>query len=283
MRGKSQPLPDIFFQKVINDNFTFIERQCSRAVRLRQVSFKLAHNIQLENEALELCNRVLDHLAKNNYQVLRKFQHKSRLSTYLTAIIANQAVDMIRKKRGRSREKERAEKYGRLGEQIIQKIVVEGMSAHEAYKNLKAAGILEKTEPEFESIVADIRGKRIPPGDWIDLSDNPVVKPAFQNFETGEIVLTDSANNPEKQVLGDIQRQQLEKILREILNSLSGEDKLILRMKYPFSHSQDPEKIESISRLMGISQKAVYKRINRILRKCRSELKKRGISFHDLL
>jgi DNA-directed RNA polymerase specialized sigma24 family protein len=34
---------------------------------------------------------------------------------------------------------------------------------------------------------------------------------------------------------------------------------------------------------MGISQKAVYKRINRILRKCRSELKKRGISFHDLL
>ncbi|MCK4944172.1 MAG: sigma-70 family RNA polymerase sigma factor, partial [Candidatus Aminicenantes bacterium] len=99
----------------------------------------------------------------------------------------------------------------------------------------------------------------------------------------GEMILPETRNNPEETVIKDSQQQQIDRLLREIIEGLNGEEQLIIRMRFPANPDQDSESIETIARIMDLSPKAVYKRISRVLKKCREKFEKKGISSHDLL
>ena len=281
MKGKMPP-ESTECQGLIHRHIEFIEKQCFKAVRMKRSGHSPQQEIDLENEVLELSGRVLDQLTKNNYQVLHQFKSKSKFTTYLTTIIANQSIDLIRKKKGRSREKERAREFGDIGIQIYQKIVVQGLSVEMTYRELLSLGKIATSETEFLRMVDKIKRSGRNPGSLPDPDDN-LIRVGRQDPQTGEMILPETRNNPEERVIKDSQQQQIDRLLREILEGLNGEEQLIIRMRFPANPDQDPESIEAISRIMGLSPKAVYKRISRILKKCREKFEKKGIIIHDLL
>ncbi len=283
MSGKKPgPSDNSKYNNLIHDNFAFIEKQCYYAVRLRRQAFSQKNHIDTENEALELSNRVLDQLTKNDFRVMKRFQKKSRLSTYLSTIIANQAIDLIRKKRGRNREKERAKQFGELGNQIYQKIVVQGLSAEKTYSELLSTHQLKPSRTDFDLIVEKIRGSRQNPVEINRFESNSINPDKTPKAESWEEIISKNENNPEEITIKKTQQQKVEKTLSLIIKELKGEERLILRMRYPAS-KEDPMDVEAIASKLGISKKAVYKRINRILNKCRTIMGKKGIDFHDLL
>jgi DNA-directed RNA polymerase specialized sigma subunit len=72
-------------------------------------------------------------------------------------------------------------------------------------------------------------------------------------------------------------------VLRSIITPLSGEERLLLRMRFPAREEEQPKSVEQISHALGITQKAVYKRITRLMKKCRDNLLQQGVTVHDLL
>lgn len=276
-------LPEIHkYRELIHQHIEFIEKQCFKVIRMKRAAYSPRQDIELENEALELSGRVMDQLSGNNFQVLRQFKNRSKFTTYLTTIIAHQAIDMIRRKKGRNREKERAREFGDLGFQIYQKTVAQGLSTERAYLELQNEGKISISESEFLKIAARISRSGRNPGSMPN-PDNNLIRMGNQNSETGEIVSPDNRNNPEDTAIRNNQKKQIDQLLQDILNELNGEDRLILRMRFPISLDQEPESIDSIASALGISAKAVYKRISRILKKCRRKIEERGLKTHDIL
>lgn len=276
---------DAYYQAVIRENLQFIEKQCFKAVQLQyeKTSFSKLPHLTLENESLELFNHILDKLKEKNHRILKNFKGKSKLSTYLTVIIANQIVDTIRRKRGRSREKERARQFGLLGSQIIQRILVEGCPPDHLFQELKSQNNFSYTREEFESIVEKIKGSRLKGINALPDNHNPFLQKGQQNPQSGELIVKDPKKNPEQNAIQNQTHKKINDMIELAIGKLNGEERLILRMRFPVHGEEEPKDVNTIARHLSISKKAAYKKISRILKKCRQILIQRGFDINDLL
>jgi RNA polymerase sigma factor (sigma-70 family) len=101
-------------------------------------------------------------------------------------------------------------------------------------------------------------------------------------MDTGEVIIADSRKNPEELAIEAQREEKLAEIINAVVSQLSGEERLILRMRFPVSGDEEPKDIDRISRLLGISKKAVYNRVSRVLKKCRDMMVNSGVNFDDL-
>ncbi len=273
------------YRDMIRKNLSYIESQCMRTIRLqmgKMYSFGAADfEIRIENEALELCNNVLDKLEESDFKILRQFQGKSKLTTYLTAIISRQAVDTIRKKRGRSREKERAKALGPLGEKIYKIIFQQGLSLVEVQKEFLHKRKPVPTDEAIQDAIDKIRGSVKIPADENELKTG-YLEPSDNHLEKPSVVVPDSAGNPEKVLLQKTKEQEVERILTDLAAGLSGEERLILRMRFGLGENDNPKHIPDIASALNLNPKTVYKRIGNILTKCRNTLELKGVNINDL-
>lgn len=282
------------YQEMINRHFPLIERQSYRAVRKQLRRSGAAENsVNIENEALELSNRVLDVLQEDDYKVLRSFKGEARLSTYLTAIVARKAVDMVRKKLGRNRQKERAAAFGEVGVLVLERMIMKGESAERLLPEVKTLPNAPQSPEELEDLALKIgSGSNIPKSPAPAASnENPVVKEGF-TVKTGEnadgeprreVVVPDPRQDPQALAHQQERSRDMRSAVSHVLSQLSGEERIILRMRFPTGHNQPPQKAKHIAGVLGISEKAVYKRIDRLLKKCRQILEQKGVDVHELL
>jgi len=229
-----QPGDNADYQKTVIDYLKFIEHQCFRVIRQQLKNLQdLNVRENIENEAIELSNLVIDTLQKDNYKVLRQFKGNSKLTTYITAIIARKAVDQIRKKRGRNRREE---------ENIPRSNVMPGPDT------VVKEGFLIHSE---------------------DMEEN--------------VVIPDTTNNPEKIFMDSESNEKQTAAIREVIDELDGEERLILRMRFPDNEEEKTGRIDRIAHAVGVSEKAVYKRISKIMEKCRNLLKEKGVTANDFM
>lgn len=280
------PTNEEYYQNIINEHFEFIEKQCYKAVRLKlgdHLSPVISLNI--ENEALELSNQVLDILRQDNFRVLREFKGNAQLTTYLTAIISRRAVDMIRKKLGRGREKERAKDLGNIGLLLFQRVVKDGHPLRDVYDELRADGNFPGALEELEAMLRKIKGKNPgghQPGPANGNNGNSVVKNGTSINEE-EYVIPDTKSDPQALLMEKQRQQEIHRVIREMIAPLSGEERLLLRMRFPVHEDEKPGSVEQIANALGVTPKAVYKRITRLMKKCRQQLDSRGIGINELL
>jgi RNA polymerase sigma factor (sigma-70 family) len=268
------------YQRLIGSHFSFIEKRCWQVVQSRR-NPSSGHPLKIENEVLELCNRVLDKLKQNDYQILRQFQGKAKLTTYLTAIIANQSVDLIRKYRGRDRQKERAKKLGKLGEQIYQLALVDNLSPEEIHMQVSESGPNKLTVADIDEMIALIRGKRYPGNP--EPAPGGAVKEGAAINGNGQPVVVDDKKNPEELMVEHNGHTKVKGVVEGLLHGLSGEERMILRLRFPAREGDSPCSIVEIAETLGISAKATYKKISRLLHRCKKKLEKEGVRFHDFI
>jgi len=270
---------------MIRENLGYIETQCQQAVRLQlqKTQWRSGENfdILIENESLELCNRVLDRLKANDFHILRQFQGKSKLTTYLSAIISRQAVDMVREKRGRNRQKERAAALGPLGQKVYKLVFQQGLSIVEVQKDFLHRRLPVPTDETLLSVVDKIKGAARAPADGDDIKRG-YLAPADQDGDGPEVVVPDTGSDPAKLLDDKTKRERIQLVFTDLLADLSGEERLLLRMRFGFSDGDTSGKIPDIAAALNISEKAAYKRIDKTLAKCRRKLSLQGVDIHDL-
>jgi len=276
MNGKRVSRKENPARRLLHDHLGFIEKQCRHAVRRHLGLDRPAETVEIENDSLELTNRVLDHLTADDHRVVRNFQGRAKFTTYLTAIIARQEVEQIRRRRGRDRRQERSRRYGEIGEVIFRRIFQEGCPPGELYRTLPEATRSTLSEASFMDMVQTIRGR--PPNPHDDPQASGAVMKGTRNPGDGSLVVVDPSDTPEEAAISTQQLSARNAALRRALDDLSGTERFILRMRFPPDPDCEPERVERIAEKLGLSTKAVYKRISRILTKCRERLQREGIA-----
>jgi RNA polymerase sigma factor (sigma-70 family) len=273
------------YRDLIRQNLGYIEAQCVKAVRIQLGKHHTLAGpdmeLQIENEALELSSLVLDKLEADDFKILRQFQGKSKLTTYLTAIISRSAVDMLRQKYGRSRQKERARTLGPLGEKVYKIVFQQGLSLVEVQKDFLHRRLPVPTDKAIQEVIEKIGGPGKIPAEAPDIKTG-YLRPADNPREKASVVVPDNSGSPEQTLEDQAKRQAVDDVLSELIDGLSGEDRMILRMRFGLGKQENPRKIPDIAAALNISPKTVYKRIDTILGKCRKHLAVKGVTIHDL-
>lgn len=267
-----------YYTQLLSRHLQFIEKQIIIALKMLKIEKPLQNSNRMEEEAIQLFNTLVDKFKANDYKIIKQFKGRSKFTTYLSSIISREVVNMIRKKRGRKREKERAKALGETGEKIYKLVIVEGYSVEETCEKLNSTGDTEINIKEVEEIVEKIIGNRrvIPSAE-----NEPIIKEGQVKRENGELIVIDRSGDPEDQIITSAGKQKTREALKKVISSLSREERLLLKMRFPADENEEPLDMDTISGILKENKKTIYSRLSRLLKKCRQMILTYGITIDD--
>lgn len=219
---------------------------------------KIARRHRLsEADAAELLAFVHERLIDNDYAILRKFEKRASLKTFLTVVVANLFKDLRNAKWGRWRPSAIARRMGPIGIRLEELLMRDGCSLRVATEILRAAGYTG-TDAELARMAAKLPQRHREVEDGLDAASTaPDPKP-----------LPDP--------LRAVRRERVWKKLEAALNQLPVEDRIIIRLLY-----WDRFTVAEISRFLELEQKPLYRRIEAIVKRLKKRLLDGGITDED--
>ncbi len=203
-------------------------------------------------EAEEFASIVRLRLIENDYAIIRKFRGGSTLRTYLTVVIARQALDYRDACWGRWRPSRAARRLGRVAVMLEKLIVRDGLTVDDAWKSVPAPETARDTERlrEFaEALQPRVRRH------WINIDD------LDETHAATELDVDRLMNNG-----------RVSAALTRALGALTPDDSRLLRLRF-----SDGLAISAIARQEGVDQASLYRRVAGLLRRLRRDLEGRGI------
>jgi RNA polymerase sigma factor (sigma-70 family) len=211
------------------------------------------------SEAEEFDSEVKVRLVDRDYEVFRKFQHRSSLRTYLTIVIQRIYLDYRNHLWGKWRPSAEAQRLGPLAVRLETLMVRDGFGFDQACEHLRTNEHMVALDSDLNAIVArlPVRAKRAMMGED-ELED--VADPADP---VGDHLLSNERRAGARRILV---------ALRGAVRTLSDQDRLILRLRF-----QDGIAVADIARALHIDQKPLYRRFDGLLRQLRAALEAAGV------
>ncbi|MFQ5349454.1 MAG: sigma-70 family RNA polymerase sigma factor [Thermoanaerobaculia bacterium] len=243
------------YEAILLEHLEFIERTVASVARRNAVA---------PWDAQDLAGQVKLRLMTNDYAVLRRFEGRSRLTTYLTTIIHNIFRDFRIQRWGKWRPSAAAKRMGDLGVQLEALLYRDRFGVQEAFTLLRERFDVEATDRQLESMVGRLR-------------------PRTTRRIESDRALTRLAS-AERGDRGVRERERTETKLRvaaalcKVLASLDPEDRLILRMRFA-----DGLTIRAIAGGLDLEQRRMYTRVQRLLVEVRRLIEGEGIDCDEVL
>ena len=243
------------YEAILVEHLDFIERAVASVARRNAVA---------PWDAEDLAGQVRLRLMANDYAVLRKFEGRSRLTTYLTTVIHNIFRDFRIQRWGKWRPSAAARRQGELGVQLEALLYRDGFGTREAFAILRDRFDIEASDEQLESMAARLRPR------------------TTRRIETdATIARLESAERSDRR-LRDSERAALltrvAGVLRSVLASLEPQDRLILRMRFA-----DGLTIRAIAGSLDLEQRGMYTRVQRLLIEVRRRIEAAGVACDEVL
>jgi RNA polymerase sigma factor for flagellar operon FliA len=244
----THPKPTL--EQVFLDHLGHIKRTANYFCRSKGLSWQ---------DTEEFVSLVQYKIFEDNYAILRKFQGKSSLETFLTTVVKRQFQDYLNHLWGKWRNSVEAKKLGSLATKLEVMLRRDGLSLNEACEILKANDLAAEVSVEDLAALAAKLPHRLP-------SRRMEGEVSLQNRPSGEMP-------PDQRVFSREMRErrsQILQFLKDAMRRLSPEDGLIASMSGEFTVSQ-------IARALGLDQKALYRRREKIYKALRQDLEGQGV------
>jgi RNA polymerase sigma factor for flagellar operon FliA len=225
----------------------------------RAVAFVCASRRLGADEAEEFGAHVRLKLIDHDYAILRKFQGRSRLSTYLHTVIERLFLDYRISAWGKWRPSAEARRQGDVAILLERLLLRDGHPFSEACEVLRTNFGVKATQAQLDAIATrlPVRGRpRFEPDDAL------VMIPAPNR------TVDDTAADRDRQTAAD----RVAAILGALMDRLDPQDALILALRF-----KDGRTVIDIATLMQLDYKKLFRRIGRLLRELRAELESAGI------
>jgi RNA polymerase sigma factor (sigma-70 family) len=215
-------------------------------------------------DAEDFASTVKVALIENDYAILRPFEGRSSLSTFLVVVIQRFLIDERTKRTGRWHASREAERLGAAG------IALERIVRRERRTIDEALPILQSIEPALTRERVVQMEARLPQRN---------VRPQLVGLEAEDIRLVareaadDAAIGAENVRLS----QHVGRILRSTLEAMTLEDRSIIRFHFGQSMT-----IAQISVLLRLPQRPLYRRLESLLQRLRAALAGAGIDARDV-
>ena len=214
-------------------------------------------------EADEFSSDARLHLIKDDCAVLRSFQGRSSMRTFVIAVVAHLFLDWRNARWGKWRPSAEAKRQGPVAVRLETLLVRDRVSFEEAVEMLRTNFGVTLARGELESMAArfPVRAKR--------------------SFVCDEALESHAAvdGNPEEGVVrqaAEATASQARAALAESIMELETQDRLILEMRYTDGH-----RVQDIARMLRLEPKPLYRRLERVLAELRRGLERRGVSSAD--
>jgi len=237
--------------ELLQANLAAIEGIAARACRRARM-----HDADVE----DFIGSVKLALVENDYAILRQYQGRAALTTYLTIVIERLLVDERMHRLGRFHASAEATRLGPAA------ILLESLVRRDGRSLEEALPIVRSIEPALTREDAEALLTRIPErrarAVTIDFDSAPPAKLA------GAL----SADAPA--LAGEASRmlESAAAVIRATMASFNLEDRTLVRFHYGLGMN-----ISDISRMLRLPQRPLYRRVQSLLQRLRGELEMRGL------
>jgi RNA polymerase sigma factor for flagellar operon FliA len=231
----------------------------------RVIAFVVARRRLRAADAEEFASHVKIKLIENDYAVLRKFEGRSSLRTYLTVVVQRLLIDYCAATLGRWRPSAEARRAGEVGILLEQLLRRDGYSFDEACEILITNHQLAVDRADLERLAALLpaRSKRQFEGDQ-SLEDHPNSAPGAEEL----------VDRTERSAIAG----RVSAALKQFIAGAEPQDRLILVLRFA-----DQRKVPEIAALLRIDQKRLYRRLDELLHEMRIRLHDDGIEADEAL
>jgi RNA polymerase sigma factor (sigma-70 family) len=242
------------YQKFLLEHLSLIDRVVRQVARRHHLS---------QADAEEFSGIVRYKLIERDFAILRRFQGRSTLSTYLTTVIERLYLDVRIARWGRWRPSAAARRLGPLAILLEQLTAREGLTFDEAVGTLQANHHLSATRDELHTIFVQLPPRLPRPAGEEEIALAAVRKGAVDNALEQDV---------DREIV-----DRVEHALAVALAALSPREQLILKLRF-----QDGLSAPAIGRLLNETPKALYCQLERLTRRLQEHLRTQGIDNRDV-
>jgi RNA polymerase sigma factor (sigma-70 family) len=225
----------------------------------RAIAFVCSRNHLSAADADDFSSYVTLRIVEDNYMVFSSFQGRASLRTYLTVVVQRMLLDYRVRAWGRWRPSAEAKRRGPLAIRLEELLVRDGCLLDEAYETLKTNHGLTVTREELEQLAARLPSR------------------APRRFESDDALASVAADDRAADELvteGDRQETaaRVSRALQAVMAELEQQDRVILLLRF-----EDGRTVADIAATLRLEQKALYRRVEKLLGMLRRGLEAEGI------
>ena len=243
------------YQRLLLDNLDLINQIVRTVGRRRHLS---------ATERDDLASFVKLRLIENDYAVLRKFQNRSSLWTYLAAVVERLSLDFCAEKWGRWRPSAMAERLGPVAVTLERLVNRDSHTVDEAIEILTTNHDVGLTSGQLRKI-----WEQLP----VRLRNTEVGEEAAEELsssETSEDAIDEADRRP------DIER--LQQSLKNAFAEIADQDRVLIALRF----DQDMSMVE-ISKLTNSSVPTLHRRLDKSVKQLRLALSRAGFDPREVV
>jgi RNA polymerase sigma factor (sigma-70 family) len=242
-------------QRLFLDNLSTIDRVVAAVARRHRLS---------THEHDEFRSLVRLRLLEDDARVLRAFEQRSSLPTFLTIVISRIFLDFRNQEWGRWRPSAQARRLGPVAVLLDRLMTRDGHLIEEAIEILRTNHKIAMSDTEIRAI-------------WDSLPRRH--QTTLVNEEAARDVSAPDNAASTIEFPGDVEtRERLVGALTRALAALSAEDRLIVQLQ--FRHGAGATEI---ARHFHMSKATLHRRVNRVLTELRSSLQSENIDAQEII
>lgn len=201
---------------------------------------------------------------ENDYAVLRQFQGKAELRTYLATVVVRRFYEWTRGRWGRWRHSTRAEQLGETAKHLEALVYRDGYTLREAIEVLRSRGTVAESDAELRRLFA-----RLP-------LRTPHRASAHHPLPDG-IVSGDEADGPVLDAEREERCKGVMEVLFRALARLEPKDQILVRGRYGEGRS-----VADVARVLRCEQMPLYRRSERLRNEIRAFMEASGVRGEDV-
>lgn len=230
----------------------------------RAIGYICRRNRISRDEGEDFGSYVKFKLIEGNYGIIRKFEGRASFSTYITTVIQRMFFQYRVQMWGKWRPSAKAKRLGDKGVTVERLLTRDGYSYAEVVSMLTCGSDPRYTIAEIEAIYARLPLRQ----------PRPMLVPLTGIAESEPVIETeDELFNAER---GKKARHAAATV-DTVMESMEPDDQLILKMRF-----WGGRKVPDIGRQLGLDDKRLYKRIDKLLSQLRLALERAGIAATDV-
>jgi RNA polymerase sigma factor (sigma-70 family) len=228
------------------------------------VRFHARRHALPDEEREELEGYVRLRLLENDYAILRKFEERSTLRTYLTIVIERLFLDYGNQAWGKWRASAGARRLGALAMALEERLYREGLCFEDACQVLLADPHWRTSRAELGRLHTELPPRQLPRQRRL--------------VDSGSVAeRVDEAPDPEAVALRRSAMVEVTNALTTAYRRLRAQDRLVVRLRFV-----EELTVPEIARFLGLPEKTLYKRIKQLLRTLQAGMRAAGVEGRDV-
>lgn len=242
------------YQRLLLDHLDLIDQIVRTTGRRRHLSA-----IEQEDFASFVSLRLVD----DDYAVLRKFQNRSSLWTYLAAVIERLSLDFCAEKWGRWRPSAVAERLGPAAVVLERLVTRDAHTLEEAIEMMRTNHAVGLTHAELRAMwdQLPVRTRTTEVGEE--------AAAAVSSTDSSEATVEDAARQRDIERLG--------RALRSAFDQIAAQDRVMIALRFDADLP-----VADIAKLMNSSVPTVHRRLDRSIKELRAALARSGVDPREV-